>query len=133
MYLKKSPGGSYFPYFYKGGEVFRFEFGNFNSNEDRAIRMIRAEESFFDEQHQTIGVWVDFYQTKLTKRVMNEFIEMLVHIRNRIPKLGLVGCSFITRWKITRQIRKTGCLSTLPVKYFENPDDAKGWLVSESL
>jgi len=133
MYLKKSPGGSYFPYFYKGGEVFRFEFGNFDANEDEVICMMKAEEIFFAQQNQTMGVWIDFYQTKLTRRIIDEFIEMLVKIHNHIPKLGLVGCSFTTRWKITRLVRKTGCLSTLPIKYFDNPDDAKTWLVSESL
>ena len=133
MYLKKSPGGSYFPYFHKGGEVFRLEFGNFDTHEDEVISMMKAEEIFFAQQNKTIGVWIDFYHTKLTQRVINQFITMLEHIRSRVPKLGLVGCSFITRWKITRLVRKTGCLSTLPIKYFDSPDDAKTWLVSESV
>jgi hypothetical protein len=131
MYLKKSPGGSYFPYFYKGGEVFRLEFGNFDTNEEEVIGMMKAEEIFLAQQNQTMGVWVDFYHTKLTQRVINQFIAMLEHIRSRVPKLGLVGCSFIARWKISRLVKKTGCLSTLPIKYFDNPDDAKSWLVSE--
>ena len=81
MYLKKSPCGSYFPYPYKGGELFRIHLGNFDANEDEAICRMKSEEIFFVEQKRTIGVWVDFYQTKLTERIIGQFIEMLEHIR----------------------------------------------------
>jgi hypothetical protein len=131
MSIKKSPGGSMFPYYYKGGELFGLHLGSFASDEDGVIARMKAEDAFFAEQNRIIGLWIDFYHTKLTDRVIGEFLEMLKHVHNQIPKLGLVGCSSINQWKINRLIKKTECLSSLPVKYFDDPEDAKTWLVSE--
>jgi len=131
MSLKKSPGGSYFPYAYKGGELFGLHLGSFGTNEEGVISRMKAEEIFFIRQNQSLGLWIDFCQTKLTDRVIGEFIEMMEHISSHIPKLGLVGCSFMDRWKITRLLKKSEFLSALPVRYFNDPEDAKTWLVSE--
>ena len=131
MPLKKSPGGSLFQYPYKGGELFGWHLGSFGSNEDGVISRMKAEEIFFIQQNRSIGLWIDFYQTRLTDRVIGEFIEMLGHTYKLILKLGLVGCSTLDRWRINRLIKKTGVLSKLPVKYFSDPEDAKTWLVSE--
>jgi hypothetical protein len=131
MSLKKSPGGSYFPYAYKGGELFGFHLGSFGADEDGVISMMKAEEVFFLQQNRSIGLWIDFCQTKLTDRVIGEFIETMEHISQRIPKLALVGCSLMDRWRINRLLKKTVHLSTLPVRYYSDPEDAKTWLVNE--
>jgi hypothetical protein len=132
MGLKKSPSGAYFPYYYKGGELFGLHLGSYYSDEDGVIAMMKAEEIFFKEQNKEMGLWIDFYQTRLTNRVIREFIEMVNHLNKRITKLGLVGCSFIDKGKINRLVKKTESLSSLPIKYFDDPEDAKTWLVSES-
>ena len=131
MTLKKSPCGSLFPYPYKNGELFCLHLGSFGTDEAAVISRIKTEEVFFTQQNRSIGIWIDFYETKLTDRVMSEFIELIERIDNRILKLGLVGCSFMDQWKINKLMKKAGCFSTLPVKYFEDPEDAKTWLVSE--
>jgi len=131
MPLKKSPGGSIFPYPYKGGELFGLHLGSFGTNADAVISRIKAEEIFFIQQNRSIGLWIDFYQTKLTDRVIDEFVEFLKHASNRILKLGLFGCSSMDQRKINILIKKTERLSTLPVKYFGDPEEAKTWLVSE--
>lgn len=129
--LKKSPGGSIFPYFYKGGELLGLHLGNFGADEDGVIARIKAEEAFFIEQNHSIAVWIDFYQTKLTPRVKTEFIAMIRHIRPRLIKLGLVGCSWMEQQKIKRLVKETDGLSALPIKFFDDPEKAKTWLVSE--
>jgi len=131
MPLKKSPGGSIFPYYFKGGELFGLHLGSFRANEDGVIARIKAEEDFFIQQNKHIGLWIDFYQTKLTDRVIGEFIEMMKHCRKLILKLSLVGCSPIDRHRINRLLKRTESLSTLPLRYFDDPEDAKTWLVSE--
>ena len=120
-----------FPYYFKNGELFGLHLGSYFSNEDGLIAMMKAEEAFFIQQHRPIGIWIDFYQTKLTDRVIKEFVEMIEHMRPHLTRLGLVGCYFIARWKINRLIRKTDALASLPVKYYEDPEEAKTWLVSE--
>ena len=131
MQVQKSPGGSIFPYYYKNGELFGVHFGSYFSDEDRLIAMMKAEEAFFIKQNRHMGVWFDFYQTKLTDKVISELIELLKHTNHKIAKLGIVGCSAMARWKINRLIKKTDLLSALPVKFFDDPEVAKTWLVSE--
>jgi hypothetical protein len=131
VHIQTSPGGSLFPYYYKDGELFCLHFGSYFSDEDGVIAMMKAEEEFVTEHHRPMGIWIDFYETKLTDRVIQEFIEMLKHIKSQTTKLGIVGCSFITWWKMNRLIKKSELLSSLPVKYFDDPEAAKTWLVSE--
>jgi hypothetical protein len=131
MQIQTSPGGSLFPYYYKNGELFCLHFGSYFSDEDGVIGMMKAEEEFFTKKHHPIGIWIDLYETKLTDRVIRELIEMLIHIAYQTSKLGIVGCSWLDRWKLKRLIRKTEALSSLPVRYFGDPEVAKTWLVSE--
>jgi hypothetical protein len=131
MIAKKSPSCALFPYYYKGGELFGVHLGSYFSDEAGVIGMMKAEEVFFTEQNRRIGLWIDFYETKLTDRVVREFVEMLKHIHVRITKLGIVGCSFMEKRRLNGLIKKTQVLASLPVKYFADPEDAKTWLVSE--
>jgi hypothetical protein len=128
---EKSPSGALFPYYYKNGELFGLHLGSYFSDEERLIAMMKAEEDFLIKKHRQMGMWIDFYETKLTDRAIRELIEMLTHLVNQTTKLSLVGCSPFARWKINRQIRKTKELSFLPVRYFADPEVAKTWLVSE--
>ena len=131
MLLQKSPGGALFPYYYQNGELFGMHLGSYFSNEEEVIAMMQAEETFFTVRHRPMGVWIDFYDTELTDRVIEAFVEMIEHMTPQVTKLALVGCSFIARWKITKRIKRTPPLTCLPVRYFEDPEEAKTWLVSE--
>lgn len=131
MLLQKSPSGALFPYYYKNGELFGMHLGSYFSNEEEVIAMMKSEETFFTLRHRPIGVWIDFYDTELTDRVIEAFVEMIEHMVPYVPRLAIVGPSFIARWKINKLLKKTECLSLLPVKYFEDPEEAKTWLVSE--
>lgn len=130
--MQKSPGGAIFPYFYKDGELFGLHLGSYSSDEDGVIAMMKAEQVFFLKQNRAIPLWIDFYATDLTDRVINEFIEFVKNTHDRIPKLGIVGCSTRSRLKINSLLKRTGELSTLLVKYFKDPEVAKTWLVNES-
>jgi hypothetical protein len=131
MQIERSPGGSLFPYYYKDGELFCLHFGSYFSNEEGVIAMMKAEEAFLIRKHRPMGVWIDFYETKLTDRVIRGLVEMLGHVVDQITKLAIVGCPLTVRWKINRLIRKSELPSSIPVKYFEDPEVAKTWLVSE--
>ncbi len=131
MLTQKSPSGAMFPYYYKNGELFGMHLGSYFSDEEGLIAMMKAEAAFSAGQHYRLGLWIDFYETKLTDRVIKEFIEMLKQMRPRITKLGVVGAPFVARWKIRRLVRKTETLDSLPVKFYEDPEEAKTWLVSE--
>src|SRR5512147_1143828 len=113
MLTQKSPSGAMFPYYYKNGELFGMHLGSYFSDEVGVIAMMKAEAEFSARQHRRLGLWIDFYETKLTERVIREFIEMLKQMRPRITRLGIVGAPFLARWKINRLIRKTDSLSKL--------------------
>lgn len=66
-----------FLYYYKNGELFGLHLGSYFSNEDGVIALMKAEEEFFNKQHHQLGLWIDFYETKLTDSVIREFIEMV--------------------------------------------------------
>ncbi len=131
MLTQKSPSGAMFPYYYKNGELFGMHLGSYFSDEDGVIAMMKAEATFSARQHRRLGLWIDFYETKLTERVIEEFIEMIEQMRTRVTKLAIVGVPFLARRKINRLIKKTEVLASLPVKYYEDPEEAKTWLVSE--
>ena len=128
---EKSPSGALFPYYYKNGELFGIHLGSYHNDEEGVIAMMKAEQDFLIKKHRRMGIWMDFYETKMTDRVIQELVEMLTHIVDQTAKLGIVGCSRLTRWKINRQIGRTSILSSLPFRYFDDPEVAKTWLVSE--
>ncbi len=131
MPLKRSPGGSTFPYPYKGGELFGLHLGSFGSDEDGVLARMSAEQGFFLEQNRRISVWMDFYETRMTRRVVTGLVGFLEATQGLVSKLGLVGCSGFARWRLNGAIKRSALLVSLPVKYFSDPEDAKTWLVSE--
>jgi len=120
-----------FPYPYKGGELFGLHLGSFGRDERGVIERMHAEEIFFLKQKKCIPLWIDFCQTRLTGSVMSEFVTMLEHTHDLVIKLGLVGCSRLDRRRLKLAIGRSPCLSGLPVRYFNDPEEAKTWLVSE--
>ncbi len=120
-----------FPYYYKNGELFGMHLGSYFCDEEGLIAMMKAEAEFSSRQHRRLGLWIDFYEMKLTDRVIQEFVEMIKQMRSRVTKLAIVGAPFFARRKISRLIKKTESLASLPVKCYEDPEEAKTWLVSE--
>jgi hypothetical protein len=129
MPIKNAPDGALFPYYYKNGELFGMHLGSFGANEDGFIARLKADEAFFLEQNHSIGMWLDLYQTKKTDRVIGELVQYLVNTRDLTLKLALVGCSMIDRWRINKAIKKASSLSDLPIRYYDDPEEAKTWRV----
>jgi hypothetical protein len=127
-----SPSGVTFPYYYKGGELSGLHLESYSSDEDGVIAMMKAEQEFFLKQNRKMNLYINFYGTKLTDRVLGEFIEYILNISHRTSKLGIVGCSFRDKWRLNRLIKRAGSFPALPIKYYADPEEAKTWLVSES-
>ncbi|HTX91116.1 MAG TPA: hypothetical protein VMC09_07860 [Anaerolineales bacterium] len=132
MALKRSPGGSIFPYPYKGGELFGLHLGSFRGNEEGLLERMKAEETFILETHRQFPLWIDFYQDRLTDRVLLEFLKTVGHTRNNITKLALVGFSFWDRIRLRRLVKKTSFEFPMPLRFFSDPEVAKTWLVSDA-
>jgi len=131
MQSNQSPGGSKFPYYYKGGQLYCLHLGSYGADEQKVIDLIGAETDFLLGQCRSMPVWVDFYETKLTSRVLAAWVVCLVKTHALIPKLGVVGCGWVARWRMRRALARAPELAALPVRYFADPEDAKTWIVSE--
>ena len=130
MMSKKSPGGGMFPYYYKDGELFGAHYESFSGREQDLLVLMRAEEAFIIEQNHPLPYWANFYGTKLTDTVLREFTQSTHRLQRYIPKLAVVGCSLIDRWRLKQMVKQTGI--GIPVRYFSEAEEAKTWLVSEA-
>ncbi len=121
-----------FPYYYKNGELFGVHFGSFFDNEEGLLALMKAEEEFMKKQNCQLPLWIDFYETKLTDRILIEFLHSMNRLHHQIPKLAIVGCSWKDQWRMKQLRKKLELELPVLVKYFSDPEEAKTWLVSET-
>ncbi|MBI9049467.1 MAG: hypothetical protein JEZ00_08605 [Anaerolineaceae bacterium] len=131
MSTQTSPGGSTFPYYHRNGELHCLKYGSFATNESGLLNLMKEEEAFLSKPHIKIPVWVDFYETKLTEPILEEFLQSMDRLQPHIIKLALVGMSSKDKQRYHRIEKKLGVKFSIAVKFFNNPEVAKGWLVSE--
>lgn len=132
MHTITSPSGSTFPYYYKGGEIHSLKFGSFHADEEALLDVMRAEEEFISRPNRELRIWVDLYESQLTDRVLVELMRSMTRAHEHIIRLALVGCSFKDRWRLRLLGRKFGIGFPVHVRYFDDPEIAKTWLVSET-
>jgi hypothetical protein len=129
LYSQKSPGGSWFPYYYKGGEIHCLKYGGFLMNQEALFTLMKAEADFIIKINRPLRIWVDFYGTSRTDQILAKFLENIGHLSNSMIKLAIVGFSFPDKIRFRRFIKKLGIELSVPVKFFSDPEDAKAWLV----
>lgn len=125
----KSPGGSIFPYYYKGGEIHCLKYGNKYKDADALFHVMKQEEEFILTTNRQLKVWVDFYKTSITDNVLIAFVENINRLNEHINKLSVVGLSSFNIWRLKRKIRRTKL--SLNISFYADPEDAKTWLVSD--
>jgi len=127
--MMKSPGGSIFPYPYKGGEIHCLKYGSKYKNETALFTVMQQEEAFILQLNRKLKIWVDLYHTTITSRVLSELVTHLKNMEDRIEKVSFVGVSGFNRWRLQRQMKQSGVL--LISSFYEDPEEAKTWLVHE--
>lgn len=132
MTTQKSPGGSIFPYGYKGGEIFGVHFGSFHADEEGLLAHMRAEEEFIANTHRQFPIWFDFYETNLTDKILVEFLASIYRLSKHFTKLAIVGCSPRERKRMDKLRRQSNVQFIMPIHFFDDPEIAKTWLVSEA-
>jgi hypothetical protein len=129
MLPKKSPGGATFPYYYKNGELFGAHYESFGERENELLTLMAAEEEFLIGRHYPLPYWVNFYGTKLSERVIGEFLQSMLRLQGFIPRLGVVGVSWMTKRRLEKERKRVGL--AMPVRYFIDAEVAKTWLVGK--
>ncbi len=132
MLLQKSPGGSAYPYYYKGGTLLGLHYGSFFKDEEALLARMRAEEQFITNSVRQTPLWIDFYETKLTDRILDEFSSSILRLQKHLTKLAIVGCSFWDKRRLMKLFKKSVREFPIPVRFFSDPEQAKTWLVSET-
>lgn len=127
----KSPSGSTFPYYYKGGEIHALKYGGVHCDESRLAALMDAEESFIMARPvQRLRVWVDLYETDVTDTVARRFAAHMKRLEGQLVRLAVVGCHKAAQRRIDRAIRALKGGFSVPLAYYEDPEEAKTWLVS---
>lgn len=129
--MNKSPSGSLCPYYYMGGELHPLKYGSYFSNKDKLFAVMKAEEEFILESsgQNNRRIWIDLYETTLNNEVIEKLVLHIKAISPKIFKLCLVGCSFIDKHRIKKQMQVNNMNIVEQVKFFSDPEEAKQWLV----
>jgi len=125
----KSPGGSIYPYYYKGGEIHCLKYGNTYKNEEKLFELMKQEEKFIFDTKKRLKIWVDMYKTAVTRRVLQELTNNIYNLKDHIDKLSFVGLSGFNRWRLRRRVKRLGM--KLRISFYSDPEDAKTWLIDE--
>ncbi|MDR9745213.1 hypothetical protein [Paenibacillus taichungensis] len=125
----KSPGGSLFPYYYKGGEIHCLKYGSKYKKYEELFELMRLEEEFIFKANKKLKIWIDLYETSITEMVLQELVNNLNNLNGYVKKISFVGLSSISEWKLKRKIKNLKL--EYPVSYFSDPEEAKTWLISE--
>lgn len=129
--MKKSPSGSLCPYYYMDGELHPLKYGSYFKNKDRLFNVIKAEEEFILKSSGQYNrrIWIDLYETILDEEVIEKLVVHIKNISPKIYKLCLVGCSFMDKQRIRRQMAINNMEIVEQIRFFSDPEEAKQWLV----
>lgn len=132
--LHKSPSGSACPYYYMGGELHPLKYGSYFSDKAKLFEVMKAEEEFIlkSSGQNNRRIWVDLYETIIDDEVIAAIARHFGAIRHKIFRLCFVGCSFAESRKIRKQMSALGIDLAPQVKFFDDPEKAKQWLVGEN-
>jgi predicted HTH transcriptional regulator len=125
----KSPGGSIYPYYYKGGEIHCLKYGSKYKNEEKLFELMKEEEVFIFNTNKKLKIWVDMYKTTITNRVLQELTNNVYNLKDHIDKLSFVGLSGINTWRLRIRIKNLGMDKR--ISFYSDPEDAKTWLINE--
>lgn len=125
----KSPGGSEFPYYYKGGEIHCLKYGSMYNDHEKLINLMRLEEDFIGQFNQKFRIWIDLYKTSTPTNVLQELMRNLENMQDRVIKISFVGLNGISRWRLKRMFRQRKI--RYPISFYSDPEDAKTWLIHE--
>lgn len=125
----KSPGGSIYPYYYKGGEIHCLKYGSKYKDEEKLFDLMKQEEEFIFQINKKLKIWVDMYKTVVTIRVLQELTNNIDHLKDHIDKLSFVGLSGFNEWRLKTKLKKLGMQQR--ISFYSDPEDAKTWLINE--
>ena len=128
--ITKSPSGGLSIYYYKGGYFHGIHYGSYFNDSKSLFDMIDKEESFILNSPENRRILIDFYETNLTKDVLDRIINHLQQLSQKIIKLAISSDQKSLR-HLAKAIKKSGVLK--PGYYYlcTDMEEGKTWLVSD--
>ena len=128
--IGKSPSGALSPYYYKGGYFHGIHYGSYFDDAQELFFMMRREEEFILRSPERRRILMDFYETYLTKTVLDELVEHIKRLRPRIVKLAIAADQMSLR-QIRRALRKADIIEPGCCYLCTDMEEGKTWLVSD--
>ena len=126
----KSPSGSTFPYYYKGGELHALKYGGLAGDIVSLAAVMDAEEAFIRSRPaQRLRIWVDLAETDMAVDAAKLLAEHMKRLEHQLVRLAVVGCGWSARRRVAAAMTKAQCTS-VPFRFFADPEEAKTWLVA---
>lgn len=116
-----------------GGELHPLKYGSYFTDKDKLYTVMKEEEEFIlkSSGKNNRRIWIDLYQTVLDDEVIDNLVLHIKAIRSKIYILCLVGCSFVDKRKIKRQMAAQNIDIVEQVRFFSDPEEAKQWLIGK--
>ena len=129
--MNKSPSGSLCPYYYMGGELHPLKYGSYYNDKNKLFAVMKAEEEFIlkSSGENNRRIWIDLYESTLDNEVIDKLVLHVKTIRSKIFKLCFVGCSFLDKLRIKKQMKASNIDIAEQVKFYSDPEEAKQWLI----
>ena len=128
--MTKSPSGGLSPYYYKGGYFHGIHYGSFFSDETAFLSIMKEEEAFILKSPQRRRIMMDFYETKLSKRIIEKIIQHIEQLKPRIIKLAISSDKKSLRI-LKKAIKRAKVIGKGMVFFSTDMEEGKTWLISD--
>lgn len=127
--MEQSPSGANYPYYFKNGELHCLKYGSFFKNEVALIGLMDKELAFIKSKPTKLNIWIDCYETRISKIVLGKYKEHLKALTGSVTRLAIVGMPWLPQLKLKWFVRKL----VYPIRFYDDPELAKNWIVKGKL
>lgn len=128
--ITKSPSGALSPYYYKGGYFHGIHYGSYFNDANALLTMMEEEEKFILKSAERRRILIDFYETNLSKELLEKIVQHIVRLCSNIVKLAITSDPKSLR-QLQKAITKKTPLGPGQLYFCTDMEEAKTWLVSE--
>lgn len=129
--LAKSPSGALSPYYYKGGYFHGIHYGSYFNDMESLFTMMKKEEAFILKSPQSRRILIDFYETNLSKTMLDNVVEHIKQLSPKIIKLAISGDKKCLK-NLRKTLEKSKIMKSGQLYFCEDMEEGKTWLVSDS-
>jgi hypothetical protein len=112
------------------GEIWISDLSGLGSDENTARKLLIESEAHIRKPANSLRVALDVFDTNLTGDLVRIMANSLISMQKNIKKLAIKGASRIGKFHLRRYLKRANV--EIPIKYFEDYEELKKWLISET-